>query len=385
MNKPTTITRRTDTSRSASRRWLAALAVFVSAALLAASCSSSEPEAQPAPTAETQPAEPTAPATAAPVTTTTAVTTTEATVAPTTTAAPATVVTTTQPPPTTTEATEPEEPSPPREAVYENKSPDSVFPDDAYYDHTQIRELFPDCPPPRENRATEIIWFSPEEIADHITYWDSMYEGWDTESREINGYTIATGWWTDRQLARYLTPAGLITAASARQNEWYYPELDHLVFWPAANEGWLPRYWEPHRFASTDTMMVHLYRRAVSRGYVSNDTDGAATVEEQLRHIRDSGMPGNQPNPERMRGNSRLAGLLWEWTLYRTQWPPTTREPAHFPMRSLLEAREPTCVVAEMLKVCSGQVPPDTPLLKRWDNFGQVLWSLICPEKINAP
>ena len=253
------------------------------------------------------------------------------------------------------------------EATYERRSPDSVFPDRAYFDHDAIRVLFPECAPPPQ---------IPQWMVYHFERWDSIYAGWDTDSQRLSGLQIASGWWTDEQLSVWLPDSG-INAASARRDGTYSRELDTVLLWPAgpAPESKVEGYYYPYKFADGDVELPSLYARAESRGYVDTHEQNS-TTEELLLNIRDDGMPGNTPNPP----NLNIGFLLWEWAIFRAQEPPTIGEPAAYAVRTLLQARTPDCVVEHMLALCSSGDTPTSPLLYRSDRFGRVLWSLICPE-----
>lgn len=397
-------------------RWLAAL---LAAALVAAACSSDPDEAAP-PTAE--PAD----TTAAPVTTTT-----EAAAEPADTieAAEPTVTTTADETPATTaagdeatgEADEPtteaeadeapdgadsdeaadepagddpatgdegepdegdaveEEPEAeePAEPNYENRSAGSVFPDSAYYDHDAIRGLFPECLPPPDD---SFGWVNRV-----FDYWHQTYAGWDTESVKIGGYTIASGWWTDEQLEMFF-PGDRITAALAREHAAYFRSTNYVTLWDHARlpsgEGILERnvsYW-PLLWDDGSYTFANLYRRLAAMGYSDTESEPSST-EELLAVVRDDGVPGNDPNPDGI----NVSHMLAEWMVTRYQFPPTTREPAAWAMRTLLTAREATCVAEGMKAVCEGDDlagigDQSAQVLKRSHRFGRVLWSLVCPE-----
>ena len=250
-------------------------------------------------------------------------------------------------------------------------SADSVFPARAYFDHAAIRALFPNCPPPPGGSLAGWI----DDLFDH---WDGVYAGWDTDSERLSGLQIASGWWTDEQLALWRPGSG-ITAASARRDGTYDRKLDTVKLWPAgpgpARQTRQHSY-SPYRWADGTYTFKDLYLRAESRGFVREEGGPAVGAGVLLSHIRDGGMPGNAPNPTEVDAGM----LLLEWTLYRYTRPPTTGEPAAYVMRTLLEAHEPNCVAAQMRSICDYDGEITEPLLGRDDRFGRVLWSLVCPE-----
>ena len=146
------------------------------------------------------------------------------------------------------------------EPNYEGRSPDSVFPSRAYFDHDAIRALFPECAPPPP---------VPQWMVDHFARWDPIYAGWDTDSQRLSGLQIASGWWTDEQLAVWRPDSG-ITAASARRDGTYSRDLDTVLLWPVgpAPENKVEGYAYPYKFADGRVTMPTLYARAASRGYV---------------------------------------------------------------------------------------------------------------------
>lgn len=258
------------------------------------------------------------------------------------------------------------------------RSVGTAFPDSAFYDHNQIKALFPHCPP-QEGRS--FGW-----VDDVFAYWDETYARWDTESQLVEGsdgrsYRIATGWWTDEQLEMF-RPGDGITAASARQHAGYWADANYLTLWPAggvpSGVGIAERYvafW-PRQSADGRYTFENLYRRLESIGYRDTDDD-RPTALETLAVVRDDGVSGNGPNP----AGISVGHMLAEWMITRYQFPPTTREPAAWAMRTLLTEREALCVAEAMTAVCNGQVEePLSPVLDRDHRFGRVLWSLVCPE-----
>lgn len=266
------------------------------------------------------------------------------------------------------------------------RSVGTAFHDSAFYDHNQIKALFPHCPPPPGGSLAEWI----DEVFD---YWDNTYARWDTESQLVEGsdgrsYRIATGWWTDEQLEMF-RPGDGITAASARQHADYWADENYLTVWPAggvpSGVGIAERYvafW-PRQSADGRYTFENLYRRLESIGYRDTDDD-RPTAREALAVIRDDGVPGYSPNP----AGINVGAVLVDWTVTRYQFPPTTREPAAWAMRTLLEERDPVCVANQMRSVCDydGDDLADiigeqaTQVLGRDHRFGRVLWSLVCPE-----
>ena len=383
-------------------RWLVAL---IAASMVAAACSSApEGEAAPSPTTTQTPAaaatetiEPTPPTAASPV-----VTEIDGEPADTTEAAP--VVTETEPPDTTEveveaeepadetaeeaeaedaseatsdtaapevtdeaeteEADEPEVADEAAEPNFKNRSEGSVFPPRAYFDHGAIRALFAECPPSPA---------LPDWMVEHFAEWDAVYAGWDSEMQRLNGYQIASGWWTDEQLTTWF-PGVVITAASARQNATYRPDIDFPLLWseadgaPARNTQ-LSHY-HPHRGAAGENFPT-LYERLTTVGYVSTDQD-IATVADTLKLIKDTSLAGmNPPGIDMFR-------LLWNWAQYRTQQPPTTGEPTAWAMRTLLTARDAGCVAQHMAAVCDGTRDAESPILNRSHRLGKALRSIVC-------
>lgn len=274
------------------------------------------------------------------------------------------------------EAAETAEPS------YENRSTGSVFPDNAYYDHDAIRALFPHCPPLDGGSLGE---WAPW-IGEVFDYWDETYKGWDTDSVPLAGRWIASGWWTDEQLDRFRPGAG-ITAASAREHAEYHSNIDYTTMWSGSNvpQGGAGNIYSygPFLWADGTYTFENLYRRLASYGYVNSESE-RVNLSETLRVVRDSGLPGGDPNPPEV----DVTMLLVEWTVTRYRHPPTMHEPAAWAMRSLLDARDPGCVAAQMRSVCdydgddmAGVIGEQAAeLLDRNHRFGQVLWSLVCPE-----
>lgn len=265
------------------------------------------------------------------------------------------------------------------EPDYRNRSPNSVFPLDAFYDHAAIEALFPRCPPPSGGSLSE---WAPW-IGDVLDYWDKTYARWDTDSG-FGSSRVATGWWTDEQLEMWLPGSG-ITAASAGSDIGYHYANDTLGLWisynpPADN----PRpYYYPYMGSDGTYTFEDLYRRIEPLGYryEQADPDNRSTPRA---YIRDEGIPGSEPNP---RGVD-VTQVMLEWMLTRYVEPPTKREPSAWAMRTLLDAHDPSCVKRMMRRVCAydgnltdalGEQAAE--VLDRSHHFGRVLWSLVCPEK----
>ena len=381
-----------------SRRHSRAVFALLAAALLAAACSDDPDTSQPPPGTEApeptfvtvEPADTTS-ATEPAVVETTVPDTTEApepavveTTVPDTTEAPEPTADTVPADTTEADSEEPvtddpdgdgpagaDEPDTTEAQPEDETSAGSVFPARAYFDHDAIRALFPNCPPPPGGSLAD--W-----IDDLFDNWDGVYAGWDTDSERLSGLQIASGWWTDEQLALWRPGSG-ITAASARRDGTYDRKFDTVKLWPvgpAPTRQPVPHSYGPHKWADGTFSARNLYLRAESRGYASEEGGHRSTAAESLTHIRDDGMPGNAPNPTEVDAGM----LLLEWTLYRYTQPPTTGEPAAYVMRTLLEAHEPNCVAAQMRSICDYDGEITEPLLGRDDRFGRVLWSLVCPE-----
>lgn len=294
--------------------------------------------------------------------------------------------------------------------TYQNRSENSVFPatDEHYFDHDEVAAMFPECraggrppqsvsytyPPPRhmvgkvddidgDGEFTYNDWLSQG-----LDFWESVFENWDTEAHDINGKTVASGWWTAEQLRMYY-PSGSITPQSARQ-EAYYSDSADILWLEAAdsynaaanvNYDWTVA---PEKVKDDDGATYYYLRDLYLRledsvGYVSAG-DEIAGWDDEAKAVRDDGLPGNVPNPRGVRS----AKLLWDWVDARYKFVPVDREPTAWAMRTLLEARSSNCIGSRMNAHCRSGDFHNSPHMRHpsqgGSRLGAVLWSTICPE-----
>lgn len=260
---------------------------------------------------------------------------------------------------------------------YENRSPNSKLPanDLYFFDHDEIRALFPQCGPFDTTPAAQRF------LDDFLGYWDRVYANWDTEVQIVDGTRIVSGWWTTEQIRMWL-PESSVTAESAHEN---------AVFDAALNDVYLGATDEdvgtvgdgnavyPHRFSTGQFTFPNLYQRGVLGGY-SSTANAPADNDQIIRMFTDTGIVAPGPNPD----GADVGQMIAEWTLTRYWQPPTTREPTAWAMLSLLEVRDSGCIVPEMRSICEGGAPHESVHLRHpsqgGSRFGAALWSIVCPE-----
>ncbi|WP_419921921.1 hypothetical protein [Candidatus Poriferisodalis sp.] len=259
---------------------------------------------------------------------------------------------------------------------YENRSANSVFPatDRYYFDHDEIRALFPECAPYPTPASTQ-AW-----LDEFLGFWDSVYADWDTERTGVGGRLIASGWWTTEQI-RIRWPESQITAESARDNATYNSQLGYLYLWSREEtvgivEGY---YYYPHKANDGRYVFQDLYQRAALSGYSSTDAS-PATVTDLLRVLHDDGISAPGPNPPSV----DVGQMIAEWTIFRYQQPPSTAEPAAWAMLTLLETRDSNCFVPLMRTVCESGEPHESVHLRHpsqgGSRMGAALWNMVCPD-----
>lgn len=291
--------------------------------------------------------------------------------------------------------------------VYQNRHPDSVFPatDERYFDHDEVRALFPDCTPGIRPYAVGLMdgaaidwapldiadkngngWVSPEEYLDAILeFWPGVYENWDIASRlNDSGYEFATGWWTTRQL-RLRYPSSTLTTDNAHQSLGYFDAFGR-IWGTDPKQDYAGSPWEvfPYRGGRNAYFLKSLYLRLnndVGYTYVADGEDNTP-VQEIGQLIKDTGLSGNKPNPPRIR--VKPEDLLWDWMDHRYFYAPVDREPTAWAMKSLLEVRSSKCIATTMREHCESGDFHRSPHMRHPDQggsrLGSVLWSLICPE-----
>ena len=254
---------------------------------------------------------------------------------------------------------------------YENRSPDSVFPaaDAWYFDHDEIRAAFPDCP-----RAGS--WQMPAWFVEWAEIPDALYAGWDTEATVLrDGNRVATGWWTDENLAARWDPAP--TAAEARASG-VMGRSGGFSFWGTSGVYVAPPEWWYSPWNAPDAPPDPLFWRLVDNGYTGHNVQAVIWA-------RDTGII---PHRQMDFDEYETAGLLFSWMHYRYQREPVDREPTAWAMRTLLEARDIECVAVQMLWACDLSDPMSHPYLEsphmrndeHASRLGLALWSIVCGE-----
>lgn len=252
------------------------------------------------------------------------------------------------------------------EKNYENRSANSQFPesDGFYFDHDEIRAAFSDCAPS----------FTPDWFSEWAAVIDDLYAGWDTEATVLSdGSRVATGWWTDENLAARWTPAP--TADEAKQTG-VIGQYGGFSLWGTGSVDVRPPSW--WLFPWPD-YMIELYDRLAVYGY--NAKDAAA-----WHWVTDTGITPHHRMPDYEYSETR--SLLFWWMMYRYQMPPINKEPTAWAMRTLLEARDGNCVANAMLWGCDLDDPMshpyfDSPHMRNDDKasrLGLALWSVACGE-----
>lgn len=279
---------------------------------------------------------------------------------------------------------------------FQNRHPDSVIPatDDYYFDHDEVAALFPECGPrwrPRiggrymnQHNGEGLILYT-EWLDQGLDFWQhEVYANWDTETHEIDGKQIASGWWTTEQL-RLRHPDSSITAATAREEAFYNSDNDLLWVLSTVGrprtESQLNRQWRVSPIENDDYYLLEdLYHRLnESVGYVSSYST-PAPWDTDARWIRDASIGGTDPNPKSVHAGA----LLYDWIDARYRYAPIDREPAAWAMRTLLETRGWDCVARLMRKHCdSGDFHPSFHMRhpsQGGSRLGSILWSAVCPE-----
>ncbi len=211
--------------------------------------------------------------------------------------------------------------------------------------------LWSHCPP--EQWTSTLI----ARLDRYLGVWD----GWDSEVVELEGYHIASGWWTDEQLDMWLPGAG-VTAQMAREHANYHPIMDTVGLWPDTMAPTSMNVEAPEHLPTLKAAMEH-------RGH-----DPHAPLSVLLRATRD-GIAGSGAWPD----DVHVGLLLTDWMRWRSSRPPTIHEPVAWPLRSLFQARESTCVGEALIEMCASDDTP-SPVLASDHPIGRVLRSLACGE-----
>lgn len=291
--------------------------------------------------------------------------------------------------------------------TYQKRHPDSVFPatDKHYFDHDEIRALFPSCRPrgrpnTKAGEPAALIGEIPDRDGngriDHndfadaaLDYWDEVYENWDTETHNVDSNEIASGWWTTRQLRLRYPYNSTITGESARRDVSYTARWGTTVF-VRADSGYsdedltVPWASAPSKPPAGYSGYVyeHLYLRLEDAvGYVSvGDSEDRPHLGEIGQWVTDTGIASRGPNPPGVRPGN----LLWDWMDTRYGYVPIHREPTAWAMRTLLEARSFACVARQMREHCESGHFHTSPHMRHpsqgGSRVGSVLWSAVCPE-----
>ena len=220
------------------------------------------------------------------------------------------------------------------------------------WDHQALIDLplWAHCPPE--------VW--PSWLTERLDGFDLTWAGWDNEVVELNGYHVASGWWTDEQLAMWLPGSG-IDAETARENATYHPNADSVGLWSVTVAPVLHEQGTPRTLTTLRAAMEH-------RGH--NLDSFAAMLRATSR-----GISGTGAWPEHI----DRSNLLTSWMRFRYAQPPTTTEPVAWPLRSLFEAHEAGCVADALVVVCTSEETPDA-MLEPQHQIGRVLRSLACGQ-----
>lgn len=212
--------------------------------------------------------------------------------------------------------------------------------------------LWSHCPPE--------VW--PSWLTGYLDDWVEIYAGWDSAAVDIDGTRIASGWWTDEQLAQWI-PNGSVTAESAHRDARYDTTLNLVSLWPQGHSVPLHPMETPRQLPTLQAAMEH-------RGYNVESGSLAEMLAATLH-----GVNGDTEWPSDLSKGK----LLTSWMRWRYQQPPTTAEPVAWALRSLFEARESGCAAEALIEMCaSGETPP--PMLTQRHPIGRVLRSLACAE-----
>ena len=221
------------------------------------------------------------------------------------------------------------------------------------WDHQALIDLplWAHCPPEPE----------PDWLRARMDKYRSVWNGWADEVVEMDGYYVASGWWTDEQIGRWLPGAG-VTAAMAYEHAVYHPIADTVALWPdTLMPTTMPIEAPPDQLPTLTAALRH-------RGH---GIDGFA----DLLRATSRGVAGAGAWPESI----DVGKLLTSWVRFRMSQPPTTHEPVAWPLRSLFDARESGCAAEALREMCeSEQTPP--AVLAAAHPIGRVLRSLACGE-----
>lgn len=230
-----------------------------------------------------------------------------------------------------------------------------------HWDHQALvdLELWSHCPPES--------W--PTWLDDLIDGFDETWANWDTEttqlSTEFGDFHVASGWWTDRQIDRWLPRSG-ITGQAARQQARYLPYHGTVAIWPEETAVGTHKQDSPQTLTTLGAAMQH-------RG---NSLSWLEMIRTTRYGIAGSGAWTNQINADK----DFVGKLLTGWTRWQYALPPTTHEPIAWPLDTLFRQHESTCVSNALIEMCkSGQTP--SPMLAADHPIGRVLRSLACGEK----
>lgn len=212
--------------------------------------------------------------------------------------------------------------------------------------------LWSHCPPE--------VW--PSWLTGYLDDWDEIYAGWDSAAVTIDGTRIASGWWTDEQLALWVSD-GSVTAESAHANARYDKLLNFVSVWPDGASVPLHPMETPRQLTTLQAAMEH-------RGYEVESASLAAMLAATLH-----GVGGDTEWPDDLSEGR----LLTSWMRWRYQQPPTTAEPVAWALRSLFEARESDCAAEALIEMCASAATPP-PMLAQRHPIGRVLRSLACAE-----
>ena len=219
-----------------------------------------------------------------------------------------------------------------------------------HWDHQALIDL------PLWAHCAPEVW--PSALIDLLDGYDITWAGWDTEATEVDGRMIATGWMTDEQIGRWLPGSG-ITAEQAQADLTYVEQSDSVTFWA----GDVTMHWQ-----DTPDLLPDLGNALRFRNLPRS------TFEAQLAATR-FGVDGSGAWPS----DVRFEYLLTDWVRFRYAQPPTTMEPVAWPLRSLFEARESTCVGEALIAMCASDETPPV-VLRSQHPIGRVLRSLACAE-----
>jgi len=210
--------------------------------------------------------------------------------------------------------------------------------------------LWSHCPPE--------VW--PDWLTDRLAGFDRTWANWDAETVELGGYHVASGWWTDEQLDRWLPGAG-VTAEMAYEHATYHPIMDTVGLWPDTIAPVAHEQGTPRTLTSLRAAMEH-------RGH--NLSSFADMLRATSRGIAGAGAWPDSIN---------VGNLMSSWVRFRYAQPPTTQEPVAWPLASLFQAHDANCVADALMSVCASDETPDQ-MLAAEHPIGRVLRSLACGQ-----